>query len=372
MARGSSNRASTVPTCRSGPREGTSGRWPDRTYAHCRRASRRGRSRKLSRTRWSGCRGAGPSRRPDGACLPSGKPTCWLPGTPGRDLDPAQYRCDLAEYCRVVTVDRLIRVVVRQQPHVPVLALERLDRSLTVEHRRHDLAVLGAGLLTYDHVVAVADRRIDHRVTGDLEQEEGAVADEALRERHDLLDALLGQDRATGGDPADHRNVRGGGHRIAYAGLINALDLVGSEHRERSWAVGVALEEALLLQDAELVGNRGRTGEAHTLADLAHARGISAPLNGVADHCEHPLLPRRQATGVRRPVGQLCDAGARAYLALAGRLPGHGLLPQLCRPMPRRSEPDGLVVAGRDRFTVVRPGMAVQTFVRTACRSLSH
>ena len=68
----------------------------------------------------------------------------------------------------------------RQQPDLAVLALEGLDGGLAVDQRGHDLAVLG-GLLLADHdVVAVADRRVDHRVAGDLEQEQGAVADQLL------------------------------------------------------------------------------------------------------------------------------------------------------------------------------------------------
>jgi hypothetical protein len=97
---------------------------------------------------------------------------------------------------------------VRQQPDVPVAPLERLDRRLAVDHRRDDLAVLSGGLLTYDHPVAVADGRLDHRVAGDLEHEEGALADELAGEWEHVLDRLLGQHRATGGDPAHQRHVR--------------------------------------------------------------------------------------------------------------------------------------------------------------------
>ena len=76
------------------------------------------------------------------------------------------------------------------------------------------------GCWRIDDVVAVADRRVDHRVTDDLEQEQLAVADELAGEREDVLDALLGEDRTAGGDPADHGHV--GGHRggVAVAGLV--------------------------------------------------------------------------------------------------------------------------------------------------------
>ncbi len=53
-----------------------------------------------------------------------------------RDLHPAQDRGHLAEDGRVRAVDRLVGVVVRQQPHVTVAALERLDGGLTVQQSR--------------------------------------------------------------------------------------------------------------------------------------------------------------------------------------------------------------------------------------------
>jgi leucyl-tRNA synthetase len=83
--------------------------------------------------------------------------------------DAAQHRDDLAEDRRLVTQDRRVRRVMRDQPQVPVAALERLDRRLAVDHGCHDLAVLGVLLLAHDHPVAVGDRRVDHRVATDLE-----------------------------------------------------------------------------------------------------------------------------------------------------------------------------------------------------------
>ena len=77
----------------------------------------------------------------------------------------------------------------RQQPDVAVLALERLDGGLAVDHRGDDVAVLGGRLLADDDVVAVADRGVDHRVADDLEQEQRALADQLLGQREDVLDA---------------------------------------------------------------------------------------------------------------------------------------------------------------------------------------
>src|SRR6478735_12585371 len=74
---------------------------------------------------------------------------------PGRS-EAAEHRRHDAEDRGVVTRDRVVGVVVGEQPHVAVLALERLDGRLALDHRRDDLAVLGGLLLADDDVVAVA------------------------------------------------------------------------------------------------------------------------------------------------------------------------------------------------------------------------
>src|SRR5215207_1305032 len=62
-------------------------------------------------------------------------------------LDPAQDCGDLAEDGRLRAVDGLEGRVVRQQPHLPTLALERLDGGLVVQQGGHDVAVVGRRLL---------------------------------------------------------------------------------------------------------------------------------------------------------------------------------------------------------------------------------
>src|SRR5690349_11723922 len=130
----------------------------------------------------------------------SGRATSWpasrSSSTEGRASDLPQDRGDDAQDRGVGAVDRVVRRVVRQQPHLTVLALERLDGGLAVDQRGHDVAVLGRLLLADHDVVAVADRRLDHRVAGHLEQEERALAHELLGQREDVLHPLLGQDRA--------------------------------------------------------------------------------------------------------------------------------------------------------------------------------
>ena len=90
-------------------------------------------------------------------------------------------------------------------------ALVGLHRRLSVDHCGDDLAVLGDGLLTNDDPVAVGDRGVDHRVTGDAEEEERPLADELTGEREDVLNRLLGEDRTAGGDAPDDGDVGGRG-----------------------------------------------------------------------------------------------------------------------------------------------------------------
>ncbi len=98
---------------------------------------------------------------------------------------------------------------------------------------------------------------------------------------------------------------------------------LGDEHLEGPRPVGVALDEALLLQHAQLVGDAGGAGQADQLADLADARRVAALLDRLAQHVEDALLPRGQAGAVGGRVGQLGDGAAsgapRAVLLVASR-----------------------------------------------------
>src|SRR5262249_54780905 len=122
-----------------------------------------------------------------------------------KSLDLAQHADDLAEDGRLGSVDGLVSGIVRQQPRLPVAPLQRLDSGLAVDHGGHDVAVLGVGLLPDDDPLAIRYSGVDHRLTGDPEQEQGAVADKGTGKREDVLDHLLGEDRATGGDAPHER-----------------------------------------------------------------------------------------------------------------------------------------------------------------------
>src|SRR6185312_11204006 len=92
--------------------------------------------------------------------------------------DLADHRDDLAQHGGVVTRDGVESRIVWHQPNLATGSLERFDGCLAVDHRCHDVAVVGHVLLTDHHPVAVADRGVDHRFTDHPEQEQRALPDE--------------------------------------------------------------------------------------------------------------------------------------------------------------------------------------------------
>ena len=133
-----------------------------------------------------------------------------------------------------------------------------------------------------------------------------------LGQREDVLDHLLGEDRAAGGDAADHRDEdrrlaarRVVGDRYARGGPPSACSPRRRQpHVDRARPVGVAAQEALALEHGQLVGDAGGRGQAGRLADLADARRVAAALDGVADDVEDRLLAAGQ-TGDR--IGEFGD-----------------------------------------------------------------
>src|SRR4051812_26925606 len=203
-----------------------------------------------------------------GAGVPGpGQRAACVPNRPPQPSYAAQHCHHLAEDGRIVTGDRLVRGVVREEPDVAVLALEALDRGLAFQHGRHDVAVLGDGLAADRDPVAVADRGLDHGVADDLQHEQFAVTDQLAGEREDVLDRLLGEDRATGGDAADQWHVRRGG-LAGGVGRLHGGALVGAADLVRARTVRVAAQEALPLQRHQLVCDRRGAGQPHGLADL--------------------------------------------------------------------------------------------------------
>ena len=147
-----------------------------------------------------------------------------------------------------------------------VALLERLDGGLAIDHGRDDFAVLRVLLLPDDDPVAVRDGRVDHRVTGHLQHEQAALADQLPGEREDVLDLLVGGDRHTGGDPADERHVRGllrgdvhpVGTKLDLHGAVGAWlgadgGVTGQPDLNRARTAHVPVQVALTLQCRKLV-----------------------------------------------------------------------------------------------------------------------
>ncbi|BCJ57789.1 hypothetical protein Jiend_12110 [Micromonospora endophytica] len=234
-------------------------------------------------------------------------------GRAGRS-DAAQHGDDPTHDGGVVAGNRIEGRVLRHQPDMAVPPAVGLHGRLAVEHGGDDLAGVRGRLLPDHHPVAVADRRVEHRVALDLEHEDLALADQLPGQRKDVLHRLLGEDRPTGGDPTEHRHVRRGGS-LGAGQLV--VDVAGRADVHGPWTVRVAPQEALLLQLLELVGDAGRRDQPHRLTDLADARRVTVPLHPGADEVEDAPLPGGQVD--RRRVGE--GAGHRRHRTQGG-LPG--------------------------------------------------
>lgn len=148
---------------------------------------------------------------------------------------------------------------------MPVALAEGLDGRFVIKEGGHDVAVDGVVLTADHHPVAVADRGIDHRVTSDFEHEQFAVANQLPGERDDVLDGLIGEDRAAGRDPSyqgHHGGVtgscqRGDIHAAAAeqcAGSLHpgnagaAVQRQGHEDFHGTRSLGITAEVTKLLQ----------------------------------------------------------------------------------------------------------------------------
>jgi hypothetical protein len=99
------------------------------------------------------------------------------------------------------------RRVGRLQPHLPVLAVELLQRDVgAAEQRDHHLAVVGRLPILDDDEVAVADLLVDHRVALDPQDVRVALADQRFG-HGDRLVARDGLDGTAGRDVPEQRQL---------------------------------------------------------------------------------------------------------------------------------------------------------------------
>ena len=171
----------------------------------------------------------------------------------------------------MVAVDRAEVGVVWQQPPCRPLRLKvfTVASLSSIAATMSPLSAVGCCRTTTQSPSQMAASIIE---SPDLEQEEGALADDLLGEREDILDQLVGRDRDAGGNLADDgdvgglralvmdarlvdRRVRvGAGHAVpAVAGALGAS---GDDDLDRARAHRVAAQVALALQGRELVGHR--------------------------------------------------------------------------------------------------------------------
>ncbi len=101
------------------------------------------------------------------------------------------------------------------------------------------------------------------------------------RQRQDVFDDLLGQDRHSGGNAADERNLdglrRGADRGIGAVGGLAAPDAVGAG------AVRVPVEHTFAFQRHELVRDGGGAPEVDALADLPHRGRVALAGHGLLD-----------------------------------------------------------------------------------------
>src|SRR5665213_1575104 len=114
-----------------------------------------------------------------------------------------------ADDVTIVGVDWRHGGVLRLQPHAPALAVEALDRRLTVDHRDHDLTVVRVRTGLDDDQIAVQDRRVDHRVALDPQHEPAGARAPRCRQDELLFEVLARGDRHAGRDAAEQRQRRG-------------------------------------------------------------------------------------------------------------------------------------------------------------------
>src|SRR5690625_1735738 len=220
--------------------------------------------------------------------------------------EPADDGDDEAHDLGVGAVDGLVVLILRQQPLMTGLALEGLDRGLTVEQGRDDLSVVGGVLLAHDDPVVMADGGVDHRIADDLEQEHLTRADDLSRQGEDIVDLLLGQDRTAGGDATDDGNLDSVVRQLLELRPLGLLLFEGIDHFDGPRALRIAADIAETFELRELMGHARQRGESGGLAYLAAARRVAVGYDGAFDGLEGQTL-----------------TGSEAEIALTGRTLGN-------------------------------------------------
>jgi len=168
-----------------------------------------------------------------------------------------------------------------------LLAEETLDRRLLSDERDHDLAVVRNLLRPDDHVVALHDPDVLHRVAADGQHELALGAAGDLRHGYVVLDVLLGEDRRAGRHVADQRQA---------ARLDDRLHRVrrAVQQLERARLGWIAPQHADLFEVRQVRVHRRRRGQPDGLADVPHRRRIAVLGRVLADEVVDLLLALRE------------------------------------------------------------------------------
>src|SRR5579885_2125678 len=198
-------------------------------------------------------------------------------------LEFSDHSLHAAEDRDIARVDWRHRTILRLQPNAAVFLIKAFDRRFALDHRDHDLPVVGRFLRPYDDQIAVEDRGIDHRVALHAQHEAVRSACERRGQHEFALDVLLRGDGNAGRDLADH------GHDDGLGLRGNRTDFASQGPRLGR----IAADEAVFLERLEVGVDRRGGRQPHALADLADRRRV-APLGGeLANHLEYAALPLR-------------------------------------------------------------------------------
>ena len=165
---------------------------------------------------------------------------------------------DAAQDRALAAVDGLVVGVCGHEPDLAALALERFDRRLVTKQRDHDLPVLREVLAVDDDKVVRQDADAEHRLAAHTQGEILVIVPAGV-ERQVVLDALLRQNRVTGGNIAEDRHLAAArGKLVDLDGLRrngNGLQLLFE--RDGTALARALLNEPHLLQVLDMEVDRG-------------------------------------------------------------------------------------------------------------------
>ena len=184
-----------------------------------------------------------------------------------------------------MAVNGAVRLILRQEPHLPVAAGIALDRGLVPQQGHHDLAVVSGLLLAHHHQIVRQNACVEHGLPPNPEGKILAAVAAGV-EGQVVLDALLRQNGGTCG----HRPHNG--------------DLVLLRQRlrqgQRPALAGPLADDPQLLHVFQVKMDGGGGFQPHGVPNFPHGGGIALRPDGLGDIVIDPLLHLRELYHVRR------------------------------------------------------------------------